>query len=75
MIIIDIKNGANILKQQIEEREVQRIIDQEKNDQEGKALRQIFEKIRKDSIIMKKEKEKEKRQRLYEVSIFTISPK
>jgi len=65
--IKDIKNGANILKQQIEEREVQRIIDQEKSDQEGKALRQIFEKIRKDNINMKIEKEKEKRQRLYEL--------
>ncbi|ORX45203.1 hypothetical protein BCR36DRAFT_414657 [Piromyces finnis] len=63
----DIKNGANILKQQIEEREVQRIINQEKNDQEGKALRQIFEKIRKDTIASKIEKEKEKRQRLYEL--------
>jgi len=63
----EIKNGASILKQQIEEREVQRIIDQERNDQEGKTLRQIFEKIRKDNIAQKIEKEKEKRQRLYEL--------
>jgi len=63
----DIKLGAQILKQQIEEREEQRLINQEKNEQEGKALRQIFEKIKNDNIAMKKEIEKEKRKRLLEL--------
>jgi len=62
-----IKIGANILKQQIEERQVQRIIDQERNEQEGKSLRQIFEKIKSDNMAMKIEKEKEKRKRLLEL--------
>jgi len=56
------------LKQQIEEREEQRMINQEINEQEGKALRQVFEKIKKDEINKRIQKEKEKRQRLYEVS-------
>jgi len=56
------------LKQQIEEREEQRLINQEKNEQEGKYLRQVFEKIKNDNIAMKIEKEKEKRKRLLEVS-------
>jgi len=63
----DIKVGASILKQQIEEREEQRMINQEINEQEGKALRQVFEKIKKDEINKRIQKEKEKRQRLYEL--------
>ena len=44
------------------------MINQEINEQEGKALRQVFEKIKKDEINKRIQKEKEKRQRLYEVS-------